>query len=209
MKTLSYYKQLRDDYACIIPKTAPAYELIEALDALIAHLTPHVDSAPGTRIIDVVGVSVPFPEHWDLVQHTQGSVLFTLHDRTRQRGHVCKTQITNHYVVSFDGVTRGDFNNLPGALCCLSNASVNVPAKEQPHFLGVPVNLPKGWTISIHHDSNTISLLDHNDYRIAVAYRNINGEYVIWWEGKYKTVLKTQKEAIQWLNDKANNDVAS
>lgn len=204
MKTLSHYQKLREDYACIISKTAPAYELIEALDDLIASLQPHPDAASGTRIIDVVGVSVPFPEHWDLVQHTQGSVLFTLHDRTRQRGHVCKTQITNHYVVSFDGVTRGDFNNLPGALCCLSNASVNVPAEEQPHFLGVPVNLPKGWAISIHHDSNMINLRDLNGYRVAVVYPNIDGEYVIWWEGKYKTTLETQKEAIRWLNREAN-----
>lgn len=209
MKTLSYYKQLRESYACIIPKTAPAYELIEALDAIIAHLTPHVDAAPGTRIIDVVGVSVPFPEHWDLVQHTQGSVLFTLYDRTRQRGHVCKTQITNHYVVSFDGVTRGNFNNLPGALCCLSNASVNVPAKEQPHFLGVPINLPKGWVIAINHESDTITLCDHRGVRRGLVYRNLKGGHVIWWDCKYKTTLKTQKEAIQWLNGKANDDAAS
>lgn len=121
MKTLSYYKQLRDDYACIIPKTAPAYELIEALDVLIASLQP---------------------------------------DET------------------------------------------------QPHFLGVPVNLPKGWGISCNTSSNTIVLTDHCGYRIAVAYPNIDGEYVIWWEGKYKTVLKTQQDAVRWLNDKANNDAA-
>lgn len=204
MKTLSYYKQLRESYACIIPKTAPAYELIEALDAIIAHLTPHVDAAPGTRIIDVVGVSVPFPEHWDLVQHTKGSVLFTLHDRTRQRGHVCKTQITNHYVVSFDGVTRGDFNNLPGALCCLSNASVNVPAENQPHFLGVPVNLPKGWVIAIYHESDTITLTDSRGVRRGSVYRNLKDGHVIWWDCKYKTTLKTQKDAIEWLNREAN-----
>lgn len=204
MKTLSYYQNLRDDYACIIPKTAPAYELIEALDAIIAHLTPHVDAAPNTRIIDVCGVSIAFPEYWDLVQHTQGCVVFTLHDRTRQRGHVCKTKTTNRYVVSFDGVTIGDFSHLPGALCCLSNASVNVPAENQPHFLGVPVNLPKGWSIVSHHDNHQITLMDSRGVRRAYVYRNIEGNHVIWWDGKYKTVLKTQKEAIEWLNREAN-----
>ncbi len=118
MKTLSYYQNLREEYACIIPKTAPAYELIEALDVLIASLQPQ-------------------PEN-------------------------------------------------------------------QPHFLGVPVNLPKGWGISINHDSNTITLTDHRGYRVAAAYRKINGNYGIWLEGKHKTTLKTQKDAIEWLCDKAN-----
>lgn len=122
MKTLSYYKQLREDYACIIQKTAPAYELIEALDVLIASLQPKED---------------------------------------------------------------------------------------QPHFLGVPVNLPKGWVIAINHESDTITLCDHRGDRRAVAYPTGKGSHVVWWEGKYKTTLKTQQDAIEWLNDKVNNDAAS
>lgn len=117
MKTLSYYKQLRESYACIIPKTAPAYELIEALDALIASLQPKEDL---------------------------------------------------------------------------------------PHFLGVPVNLPLGWGIAINHESNVITLSDFGGARRGFVYLNIEGDHVIWWEGKYKTVLKTQKEAIQWLNREVN-----
>lgn len=116
MKTLSYYQNLRDDYAEIIPKTAQAYELIEALDVLIASLQP----------------------------------------------------------------------------------------ENQPHFLGVPVNLPKGWGIAINHESDTITLCDHRGVDRAYVYRKLNGEYAIWWDGKRKTTLKTQKEAIQWLNDKVN-----
>lgn len=117
MKTLSYYKQLRESYACIIPKTAPAYELIEALDVLIASLQPK---------------------------------------------------------------------------------------EEQPHFLGVPVNLPQGWCISIHHDSNVINLRNHHGCKVAAVYPNVHGEYGIWWEGIYQTTLETQREAIEWLNDKVN-----
>lgn len=117
MKTLSHYQKLREDYACIIPKTAPAYELIEALDDLIASLQPK---------------------------------------------------------------------------------------EEQPHFLGVPVNLPKGWVISIYHDSNTINLRNHNGWRVAVVYPNIGDKYVIWWEGRYQTTLESQREAIKWLCDKVN-----
>ena len=118
MKTLSYYQNLRDDYADIIPKTAPAYELIEALDVLIASLQPQPET--------------------------------------------------------------------------------------QPHFLGVPVNLPKGWSIVSHHDNHQITLMDSRGVRRAYVYRNIEGTHVIWWDGKYKTAVKTQKEAIEWLNDKAN-----
>lgn len=121
MKTLSYYQNLRDDYACIIPKTAPAYELIEALDALIASLQPK---------------------------------------------------------------------------------------EEQPHFLGVPVNLPKGWVIAIDHETDTITLCDHRGVDRAYVYRKLNGEYAIWWGGKRKTTLKTQKDAVRWLNDKVNNDAS-
>ena len=117
MKTLSHYQKLREDYACIISKNAPAWELIEAIDDLIASLQPKED---------------------------------------------------------------------------------------QPHFLGVPVNLPKGWGISINHDSNTITLTDHRGYRVAAAYRKINGNYGIWLEGKHKTTLKTQQDAIEWLNREAN-----
>lgn len=118
MKTLSYYKQLRESYACIIPKTAPAYELIEALDVLIASLQQQPET--------------------------------------------------------------------------------------QPHFLGVPVNLPLGWSIVNHHDNRQITLMDSRGFRRACVYRNIEGNHVIWWDGKYKTVLKTQKEAIEWLNREAN-----
>lgn len=122
MKTLSYYKQLRESYACIIPKTAPAYELIEALDVLIASLQP---------------------------------------DET------------------------------------------------QPHFLGVPVNLPKGWCISFNHEFKIITLSDPRGVRRGSVYQNIKDDHVIWWDCKYKTTLKTQKEAVQWLNDKANNNASS
>lgn len=118
MKTLSYYQNLRDDYADIIPKTAPAYELIEALDVLIASLQPQPET--------------------------------------------------------------------------------------QPHFLGVPVNLPKGWVIAINHESDTITLTDSRGVRVAAAYRKINGNYGIWLEGKHKTTLRTQQDAIEWLNREAN-----
>ena len=118
MKTLSYYKQLRESYACIIPKTAQAYELIEALDALITSL-------------------------------------------------------------------------------------------QQPHFLGVPVNLPKGWSISYNHSNNIINLSDDRGVRRGSVYQNLKVGHVIWWDCKYKTTLKTQKEAIEWLNREANNDAAS
>lgn len=113
MKTLSYYQKLREDYACIIPKTAPAYELIEALEALIVSLQP------------------------------------------------------------------------------------------EPTFTDVPVDLPKGWAITINHSDNTISLTDSRGVRRAYVYRNLKGAYAIWWDSKCKTTLKTQKEAIQWLRDKA------
>lgn len=116
MKTLSYYQNLRDDYACIIPKTAPAYELIEALDVLIASLQP---------------------------------------DET------------------------------------------------QPHFLGVPVNLPQGWCISFNHEFNLITLIDPRGVRRGSVYQNFKDGHTIWWDCKYKTTLKTQREAIQWLNDAA------
>lgn len=114
MKTLSYYKQLRESYACIIPKTAPAYELIEALDVLIASLQPD---------------------------------------------------------------------------------------ENQPHFLGVPVNLPKGWTISINHESNIITLRDHRGSRRAYAYQNLKGEYAIWKDGEYKITVETQQDVVRWLNE--------
>lgn len=117
MKTLSHYQNLRDDYACIIPKTAPAYELIEALD--------------------------------DLIKLMQ-------------------------------------------------------PKEELPHFLGVPVNLPKGWVIAINHESDTITLCDHRGVRRGSVYRTLNGEYAIWWDGKRKTTSGTQREAIEWLNREAN-----
>lgn len=121
MKTLSYYKQLRESYACIIPKTAPAYELIEALDVLIASLQP---------------------------------------DET------------------------------------------------QPHFLGVPVNLPKGWLFSVD-DINHVRLTDcYGDVR-ATVYATIQGDFNVVWGDKYITHTETQREAIKLLNDKANNDAAS
>lgn len=61
MKTLSYYKQLRESYACIIPKTAPAYELIEALDVLIASLQPD-DS--NYSIFEFYGQQLHIPKGW-------------------------------------------------------------------------------------------------------------------------------------------------
>lgn len=118
MKTLSHYQKLREDYACIIPKTAPAWELIEAIDDLIKLIQP--------------------------------------------------------------------------------------PVENQPHFLGVPVNLPEGWAISVNHSNNLITLKDNHNYRRGVVYPNIKGDLVIWWDGKYKTTLKTKKEAIEWLCNKAN-----
>lgn len=203
MKTLSHYQKLREDYACIISKNAPAWELIEAIDDLIKLLTPHPDAAPDTRIVDASGVSVAFPEGWSLVPHAPGWVVYTLHDIKRQRGIISKTK-RNSFLVEFDNVTIGDYNHLPGAVCCLSNASVNVPVENQPHFLGVPVNLPKGWSIVSHHDNHQITLTDSRGVRRAYVYRNIKGNHVIWWDGKYKTTLKTQKEAIEWLNREAN-----
>lgn len=67
MKTLSYYKQLRESYACIIPKTAPAWELIEALDALIAHLTPQA-TTQGYSIFEFYGQQLRIPEGWHMAR---------------------------------------------------------------------------------------------------------------------------------------------
>lgn len=77
MKTLSYYKQLREDYACIIPKTAPAYELIEALDALIASLQP--DDA-NYSIFDYYGRQLHIPKGWRMVREGKHTVTYTLID---------------------------------------------------------------------------------------------------------------------------------
>lgn len=119
MKTLSHYQKLREDYACIIPKTAPAYELIEALDVLIGSLQSE---------------------------------------------------------------------------------------REQPLFLGVPVNLPLGWAIVIDHERNVIILTDHGGVRRAIVYETLKGEYAIWWDGKHKTTSKTQPDAVRWLNEKVNSN---
>lgn len=77
MKTLSYYKQLRDDYACIIPKTAPAYELIEALDAIIASLQPD-DS--NYSIFDYYGQQLRLPKGWRMVREVTKAIEYTLID---------------------------------------------------------------------------------------------------------------------------------
>jgi hypothetical protein len=203
MKTLSHYQNLREDYACIIPKTAPAWELIEAIDDLIKLIQPHPDAAPGTRIVDASGVSVPFPEGWSLVPHNPGWVLYTLHDVKRQRGIISKTK-RNSFLVEFDNVTIGDFNNLPGALCCLSNASVNVPVESQPHFLGVPVNLPEGWKFSYHTSTGEIVLRDTESFENGVAIITSKSTYAMWWNNEHAVTLETQKEAVEWLCDKAN-----
>lgn len=118
MKTLSHYQKLREDYACIIPKTAPAWELIEAIDDLIKLIQP--------------------------------------------------------------------------------------PVENQPHFLGVPVNLPKGWSIHYHTSSDIIVLRGNKGFTKGVVYRSIKNEHIIHWDGVYAVTLETQKEAIEWLCDKAN-----
>ncbi|UVD31663.1 hypothetical protein Pondi_00022 [Escherichia phage Pondi] len=197
MKTLSHYQKLREDYACIISKNAPAWELIEAIDDLIKLMT----SDDGRNMVDVApGLVIEIPTGWTLNKHDVGYVKFTLHDQGGGRGGISERE--NCFVTTFDNITLGNFSNARSAFDCLSKHAMN--SVNQPHFLGVPVNLPKGWGISIHHDSNTISLLDHNGYRVAAAYQKIKGNYGIWWEGKYYTTLKTQREAIEWLNDKAN-----
>lgn len=90
MKTLSYYQNLRDDYACIIPKTAPAYELIEALDVLIASLQPKEEQP------HFLGVPV------------------TLHNDTRQIGHIWT--VNDRYRVSYRAATVGDYDSLQSAI---------------------------------------------------------------------------------------------
>lgn len=136
MKTLSYYQNLREEYACIIPETAPAYELIEALDVLIAGLQ-HTQAQK-------------LPDGWDVAINYFGK-----------------------------------------------------PIEKQPHFLGVPVNLPEGWGISLNSD--TITLRDGKGHRVAIAFLNITGGYSMYWDGKYETTLENQTYAIKWLNGKAND----
>lgn len=75
MKTLSYYQNLREEYACIIPKTAPAYELIEALDVLIGSLQPD-DS--NYSIFDYHGQQFRIPKGWRMVREGNGD--YTLVD---------------------------------------------------------------------------------------------------------------------------------
>lgn len=77
MKTLSYYKQLRESYACIIPKTAPAYELIEALDVLIASLQP--DDA-NYSIFNYYGQQLHIPKGWRMVREVTKAIEYTLID---------------------------------------------------------------------------------------------------------------------------------
>lgn len=77
MKTLSYYKQLRESYACIIPKTAPAYELIEALDVLIASLQPKEDDG-NYSIFEYYGQQLRIPKGWHMVRDKCGD--YTLVD---------------------------------------------------------------------------------------------------------------------------------
>lgn len=77
MKTLSYYQNLREEYACIIPKTAPAYELIEALDVLIASLQPTQDDI-NYSIFDYHGQQFRIPKGWRMVREGNGD--YTLID---------------------------------------------------------------------------------------------------------------------------------
>lgn len=197
MKTLSHYQKLREDYACIIPKTAPAYELIEAIDDLIKLMT----SDDGRNMVDVApGLVIEIPTGWTLNKHDVGYVKFTLHDQDGGRGGISERE--NCFVTTFDNITLGNFSNARSAFDCLSKHAMN--SVNLPHFLGVPVNLPKGWAISINHDSNVINLRNLNGSNLAAVYPNVHGEYGIWWEGIYQTTLETQREAIEWLNDKVN-----
>lgn len=113
MKTLSYYKQLRESYACIIPKTAPAYELIEALDVLIAILQPD-ETQP-----HFLGVPVNLPPGWRIIHHTSGNVCVTLHNDTRQIGHIWT--VNDRYRVSHRAATVGDYDSLQSAIKRLIN----------------------------------------------------------------------------------------
>lgn len=79
MKTLSYYKQLREDYACIIPKTAPAWELIEALDVLIASLQPTQDDS-NYSIFNYYGRQLHIPKGWRMVSEGKHTITYTLVD---------------------------------------------------------------------------------------------------------------------------------
>lgn len=79
MKTLSYYKQLREDYACIIPKTAPAWELIEALDALIASLQPTQDDS-NYSIFNYYGQQLRIPKGWYMMREGKHTITYTLVD---------------------------------------------------------------------------------------------------------------------------------
>ena len=113
MKTLSYYEQLRESYACIIPKTAPAYELIEALDALIASLQPDEMQT------HFLGVPVNLPPNWCIVHHTKGNVSVTLHNNTHQIGHIWT--VNDRYMVSYRAATVGDYDSLQSAIKRLIN----------------------------------------------------------------------------------------
>lgn len=197
MKTLNHYQKLREDYACIISKNAPAWELIEAIDDLIKLMA----SDDGRNMVDVApGLVIEIPTGWTLNKHDVGYVKFTLHDQDGGRGGISERE--NCFVTTFDNITLGNFSNARSAFDCLSKHAMK--SVNQPHFLGVPVNLPKGWVIAINHESDTITLCDHRGDRRYSVYRTLDGEYAIWWGGKRQTTSGTQREAIEWLNREAN-----
>ena len=103
MKTLSYYKQLRESYACIIPKTAPAYELIEALDTLIAQ----IDDDNNYSIFDYYGQQFHIPKGWRMVREGTKVIEYTLIDASNVAyGKVRKT--TNGYAWAYVDRDPGD-----------------------------------------------------------------------------------------------------
>lgn len=115
MKTLSYYKQLRESYACIIPKTAPAYELIEALDALIASLQPN---DANYSIFDYYGQQLRIPKGWRMVREGTKAIEYTLIDASNVAfGKVRKTTECHAWAyVDRDPGLAGYQSTLRGAL---------------------------------------------------------------------------------------------
>lgn len=68
MKTLSHYQKLREDYACIISKNAPAWELIEAIDDT------------DYSIFDYYGQQLRIPKGWRMDREGKHTVTYTLVD---------------------------------------------------------------------------------------------------------------------------------
>ena len=103
MKTLSHYQKLREDYACIIPKTAPAYELIEALDDLIAK----IDDDNNYSIFDYYGQQFHIPKGWRMEREGKHVTTYTLIDANNVAfGKVRKT--TDGHVWAYVDRDPGD-----------------------------------------------------------------------------------------------------